>query len=838
MAGNYAQLLDIINNPTQHGLPAWDNNAKQIEGETIQQYLLSIINSLTVGYQFMGIASENTSGGTPDQNVFYIAGAGTYTGFGSNPITVDVGYIGIIRWNGAWSSDTIKIADVVSVSQNTLIIGDEERAFLGKPISLLPIINSCVKELYVNMSIAFTNQKYFRFYYGWNSWYGLELRDTHDVVIFDCKKQLDSAPTDSLFVVGNVYCIVDWSKIATECGVPKFKDYTLVDIINEDVVKDLNYNPSIKATILNNEVDNNTENTPVIDSTKLVLSGGLYKNNFGSIDRYLYNQCQINSNSSINNISFGKDSNGNRIAVVNETGDTINMYFGFNGGNSPLRFKANINYRFIAKFKNSGFDTSKFLGLIQAWSGDTKILQTTAPIRVDGDYIYVEYDFSHTSDFVFNWFCLYQPYSATTIQGSSLTYLDFIVINKDILNEDRLSGLFSKQSRMIAFDAIEGNKFYDNVIDIYPNNTPCQIANAIRAITDNSEYNKYLVIVHNGTYQEIDIVTKDYVDIVGENRDKVILVCDGSATYNAPNDYSLNSAYSGVPVNEIPWNYKHLILHCSYSVVANMTLSTTGGASKYISHQDGFTRPFNCAEFKDCLFLNGGSSQIIGVGIFGNQKYVYTNCHFIELQRTNLIQSKMNLHNWDNQSYEAIVSFRDCVFTHTGWISVVELGSGQSDKFEFINCVTDQDYCHIVYSANNPSSEYCIDLNVTGGNLFIIAEDSRKDAGFNIRAKNILMNASLGGVFGNAVDKDGYVVTNANNGYYFLITPNVGNDLQITNSDIIGYGLAVADTYSLGDLLYINNGKFTKTENGSVAGKVLIASTLANDGYLLIRKLV
>lgn len=120
MAGNYAQLLDIINNPTDHSLPAWDNNNKLIEGLTVKQYLLTIINSLTVGYQFMGVASTNTSGGTPDQNVFYIAGAGTYTGFGSNPITIDAGYIGIIRWNGVWSSDTIWIANVVSVSQNTL----------------------------------------------------------------------------------------------------------------------------------------------------------------------------------------------------------------------------------------------------------------------------------------------------------------------------------------------------------------------------------------------------------------------------------------------------------------------------------------------------------------------------------------------------------------------------------------------------------------------------------------------------------------------------------------------------------------------------------------------
>jgi len=112
MAGNYAQLLDIINNPTQHGLPAWDNNAKQIEGETIQQYLLYLVNSLTVGFQFMGVASTETQGGTPDQNVFYLAGAGTYNGFGGNAITINPGYIGVIKWNGLWNYQTIKTSDV------------------------------------------------------------------------------------------------------------------------------------------------------------------------------------------------------------------------------------------------------------------------------------------------------------------------------------------------------------------------------------------------------------------------------------------------------------------------------------------------------------------------------------------------------------------------------------------------------------------------------------------------------------------------------------------------------------------------------------------------------
>lgn len=123
MAGNYAQLLDIINNPTDHSLPAWDNDNKLIEGLTIKQYLLTIIQSLTAGYQFMGVATPSTNPGTPDQNVFYIGGAGTYANFGTS-ITVPQGQICIFAWNGSWTNTPIVVwnADLVPTADSHNLI--------------------------------------------------------------------------------------------------------------------------------------------------------------------------------------------------------------------------------------------------------------------------------------------------------------------------------------------------------------------------------------------------------------------------------------------------------------------------------------------------------------------------------------------------------------------------------------------------------------------------------------------------------------------------------------------------------------------------------------------
>jgi hypothetical protein len=81
---NYATLKSAI----QRDIKTNGNN--EITGALLQQSLLSMINSLGVGYQFVGIATPSTNPGTPDQKVFYIAnGKGTYTNFGGINVTED-----------------------------------------------------------------------------------------------------------------------------------------------------------------------------------------------------------------------------------------------------------------------------------------------------------------------------------------------------------------------------------------------------------------------------------------------------------------------------------------------------------------------------------------------------------------------------------------------------------------------------------------------------------------------------------------------------------------------------------------------------------------------------
>lgn len=85
------------------------NGNQEITGANMQDTLLSIIDSLGEGYQFMGIATPSTvPPSSPDYNIAYIGGAGTYTNFGTT-YTVPLGAVGVFSYNGTWTRSLVGI---------------------------------------------------------------------------------------------------------------------------------------------------------------------------------------------------------------------------------------------------------------------------------------------------------------------------------------------------------------------------------------------------------------------------------------------------------------------------------------------------------------------------------------------------------------------------------------------------------------------------------------------------------------------------------------------------------------------------------------------------------
>lgn len=98
---NYSQLKADIASVVK------TNGAQEITGANLQQVLVQMINnSVGTGYLYKGIATPETQGGTPDQNVFYLAGAGAYANFGT---TIPEGSLGVFAYNGTWLIETIEI---------------------------------------------------------------------------------------------------------------------------------------------------------------------------------------------------------------------------------------------------------------------------------------------------------------------------------------------------------------------------------------------------------------------------------------------------------------------------------------------------------------------------------------------------------------------------------------------------------------------------------------------------------------------------------------------------------------------------------------------------------
>lgn len=84
------------------------NGAEEITGQIMQDVLLTIINSISGGYMFGGVAQHSGNVGNPDYNVFYLAGSGAYTGYG-DAINIPNGCYGVFRYNGSWTQEVVDI---------------------------------------------------------------------------------------------------------------------------------------------------------------------------------------------------------------------------------------------------------------------------------------------------------------------------------------------------------------------------------------------------------------------------------------------------------------------------------------------------------------------------------------------------------------------------------------------------------------------------------------------------------------------------------------------------------------------------------------------------------
>ena len=102
--GNYEQLKQAVSDVIK------TNGNQEITGAILQNALLSIISTVGGKATFAGIATPETNPGTPDQNVFYIAGIeGIYPNFGNIELKSEVSIFTIE--NNQWVKKETNIAN-------------------------------------------------------------------------------------------------------------------------------------------------------------------------------------------------------------------------------------------------------------------------------------------------------------------------------------------------------------------------------------------------------------------------------------------------------------------------------------------------------------------------------------------------------------------------------------------------------------------------------------------------------------------------------------------------------------------------------------------------------
>ncbi len=87
----------------------------------------ALLNKLfSSGYKFAGVAEPTGTPGTFNQNVFYLAGPGTYNNYGA--ITVPTGVLGVLKYDGNWHLETIsgfgQILEMNTVAEDGLYFVD------------------------------------------------------------------------------------------------------------------------------------------------------------------------------------------------------------------------------------------------------------------------------------------------------------------------------------------------------------------------------------------------------------------------------------------------------------------------------------------------------------------------------------------------------------------------------------------------------------------------------------------------------------------------------------------------------------------------------------------
>jgi len=183
------------------------------------------------------------------------------------------------------------------------------------------------------------------------------------------------------------------------------------------------------------------------------------------------------------------------------------------------------------------------------------------------------------------------------------------------------------------------------------------IGAALDSIENATALNPVDIIIRPGVYRET-ILTKHWVNLIGEDRDKCIISYDGESD------------------TETNLRMKHTICSVSKTLIKNLTI--IGSRVKYCIHSDG-GEDYNLY-VENCLLRReypaGDEKQYpyaFGIGLRYKQHIALKNC-IVEAD------GSIFMHNWDNQMGSCSMTIEKCILNGKDFaLYISPLGSGQRD---------------------------------------------------------------------------------------------------------------------------------------------------------------
>ena len=206
------------------------------------------------------------------------------------------------------------------------------------------------------------------------------------------------------------------------------------------------------------------------------------------------------------------------------------------------------------------------------------------------------------------------------------------------------------------------------------------INDANNAINGNSKYNRFVIHIFEGTYNET-FRTKDWVDYVGDNKHQCII------------DY--------ISDDESDYVNRSTIFAETNSRIANLTIKTTG--SKYPIHADAnYGLPY-VVTIEDCIIKHDGYTDTsvaaggtgVGIGLHYDQHVVIRRCVIAGTSDVFGVASvychndNQNQNNWWARR-ERSLTIEDCILQDSYYgvrLDAIETVDGQDNDFIYVGNV-------------------------------------------------------------------------------------------------------------------------------------------------------